>query len=1002
MATLKFKTLASPSSDNTSIEGENNLGQLVGYYILNQTTEHDFIDTAGSFVDLPYPSNAFAILPDGINSSGTVVGKYETKDGVNHGFVYTTSHGYTVVDYSASGSTELHGINDNGLAVGVYNGGEASFTYDTATGKFTTLSKPNQSTIEIIAHGINSNGQIVGEYSDGNYHGFIYSNGTYITLDDPNASAATGGTQASAINSAGQVVGDYFDSSGGIHGFLWINGVFQTIDDPLAVLKDGGTVPTGINDSGQIVGFYSDDTGRHGFVATTGSSSTAPSISISDAPLIRETAFGTEVAVFTVNLSSLSQDTITVSFNTQDGTAHAGIDYTASTGVLTFAPGQTSATISIPIIGHLLSQPSATFNVDLSNPVDTAGSSTPTIARAVATGTIGQAQYQLHFTFAQSADSSGHIQQGTLIADIYENGKLLYEQPAQSASCDDAFPLLSGTNVPLDTPPTKISSGNLGLVFLIDGIRAGSNQTSVEIHVGTVPLKGQFSYNSQSCLVVSQKFFLTPLENELQAIANAQNPSAPQPIDLSSWINANVVCSIDSSVTGLSQPTLNISGTTGNSFVFSLSRQIEKDVKVLYKISNGSSETIREAIISADTSTTTVSLSQLLTDLSSSGVDPYLSFSNSIKQADYTSHYNKALAAPTVGGTYTATIIGYEVNYESLTGAPKYWYFDGKPNDTSTQIDNESLMFGNTETATIQYKSPQSVAQALSSPNPADNSLAIADTSSNVFAKIDPLGASQFAVASIQLTDSSTPFIQLSSSQFQADHGAIEKIISAFNLEISLGSGVSSIAAPTNAPVSSLGGNDVILGDGHHDQVTFTSASVAFGVQSASGSVTLSGNPNAPNFQLQNVEFLTFADKTMFVENADDANIARLYSAALGRAPDIAGQSAWEDIYANNISPTVKAQGVYISLAQTTIGGLSIAGGFAQAPEFLNKYGNLDDAGFVTQLYLNVLDRTPSQAEVTAWVNNIHNGETRDMVLVGFAESPENIAKTAADWLIQV
>jgi hypothetical protein len=50
----------------------------------------------------------------------------------------------------------------------------------------------------------------------------------------------------------------------------------------------------------------------------------------------------------------------------------------------------------------------------------------------------------------------------------------------------------------------------------------------------------------------------------------------------------------------------------------------------------------------------------------------------------------------------------------------------------------------------------------------------------------------------------------------------------------------------------------------------------------------------------------------------------------------------------------------------------------------------------------------PAPTELNAWLGLIQNGDangthyTHDMVLVGFAESPENIAKTAADWLIQI
>jgi probable HAF family extracellular repeat protein len=61
-------------------------------------------------------------------------------------------------------------------------------------------------------------GQIVGRYSDANgSHGFLYSNGTYTTLDDP---LAANGTQAFGINDSGQIVGYYSDASFTEHGFL--------------------------------------------------------------------------------------------------------------------------------------------------------------------------------------------------------------------------------------------------------------------------------------------------------------------------------------------------------------------------------------------------------------------------------------------------------------------------------------------------------------------------------------------------------------------------------------------------------------------------------------------------------------------------------------------------------------------------------------------------------------------------------------------------------------
>ncbi len=70
---------------------------------------------------------------------------------------------------------------------------------------------------------------------------------------------------------------------------------------------------------------------------------------------------------FTVSLSTPQIAQVTVDFATADGSAMAPGDYTAATGTVTFAPGDTSETVTVQVIGDTAVEPNETFNVNLSN-----------------------------------------------------------------------------------------------------------------------------------------------------------------------------------------------------------------------------------------------------------------------------------------------------------------------------------------------------------------------------------------------------------------------------------------------------------------------------------------------------------------------------------------------------------------------------------------------------------------------------------------------------------
>ena len=79
---------------------------------------------------------------------------------------------------------------------------------------------------------------------------------------------------------------------------------------------------------------------------------------------------GTVSALFTVTLSAASTSTVTVVYATANATALADIDYVPTSGTLTFAPGITSQSITVPVIGDTLDEANETFVVGLSAPTN--------------------------------------------------------------------------------------------------------------------------------------------------------------------------------------------------------------------------------------------------------------------------------------------------------------------------------------------------------------------------------------------------------------------------------------------------------------------------------------------------------------------------------------------------------------------------------------------------------------------------------------------------------
>ena len=91
-----------------------------------------------------------------------------------------------------------------------------------------------------------------------------------------------------------------------------------------------------------------------------------PSVSINDV-FVTEGNTGSTNATFTLTLSYPYDAPVTVDYETADGDATAGSDYTATSGSVTFAAGVTSMNVAVPILGDRVGEADEIFFVNLSS-----------------------------------------------------------------------------------------------------------------------------------------------------------------------------------------------------------------------------------------------------------------------------------------------------------------------------------------------------------------------------------------------------------------------------------------------------------------------------------------------------------------------------------------------------------------------------------------------------------------------------------------------------------
>ncbi len=226
--------------------------------------------------------------------------------------------------------------------------------------------------------------------------------------------------------------------------------------------------------------------------------------------------------------------------------------------------------------------------------------------------------------------------------------------------------------------------------------------------------------------------------------------------------------------------------------------------------------------------------------------------------------------------------------------------------------------------------------------------------------------------ASVTVGTASNGAVQITSADGTDELYGIEQLVFTDQtvLTSSLGyAGVTSAGTPAEDDIMGYAGNDSLSGDVSDD---FIEGNI--------GNDTISGEEGADEIYGDGGNDILYGDAFDIAAHMTEAyQVYRLYQATLNRAPDAAGHEGWTQYVGEGTGSLTQA-----------------AAGFVGSAEFQAAYGSLDNTGFVTLLYQNVLGRAPDTGGLNAWVGQLDGGASRESVVLGFSESTEFVNNTTA------
>ena len=116
------------------------------------------------------------------------------------------------------------------------------------------------------------------------------------------------------------------------------------------------------------------------------------------------------IATILVDRAGNTSGTVSVGFATADGTAVAGVDYASTSGSLTFAPGVTTQSISVPLLDARIAVGDFAFTITLSTPAGGATLGTPATTTVIIDVDNQGGQFHIYIV---DTDSGAVVQDGT-------------------------------------------------------------------------------------------------------------------------------------------------------------------------------------------------------------------------------------------------------------------------------------------------------------------------------------------------------------------------------------------------------------------------------------------------------------------------------------------------------------------------------------------------------------------------------------------------------------